>query len=212
MSYKTPLIADSGGSAHIAPPFPSPTFTDFPFIEEESYVICIDQMDEACAFLEENGFVVISNVLSEVELNDCVDLFAADLLAVCDKTAVQANPAFEACYNNLAKMTSLERVSQWPMTPFSQDSHHSPPGFALSGGSCAWAVRMNKQVQHVYQRLYSEKEVCSGLDRIFHHSYNQPAAKLDHEWPHVDYNRHVEDFHATPDDILLQVARTCLFV
>lgn len=132
--------------------------------------------------LDEYGFVVVTDILSNQEIGNAESLLYEDLLESIDYENIKDNRLLKVVQN--IKDSKLH----WPKS--------SIPGIVKKGfmsyygfpqGKFAWNLRTNTKCKEIYQFLHNEDDLVVGADLPFFNPDNNPLDNSD-LWPHADQN------------------------
>lgn len=159
------------------------TFTA-PFLEEDikkqTTVSFSDAKENINRIMDEWGFVVVTDILSDDEIKEGEDLIYEDLLsAVKDKHITHAE---------MKKQFDLikEGKAEFPQ--------RSIPGIVGKGfvskagipqGRFAWRFRTDEKVKKLFEFLHDTDDLCVGTDVVFFDS-RKAEDKAINLWPHAD--------------------------
>lgn len=120
-------------------------------------------------FLDENGYVVFSNILTDVEYNDYFDQFKKDFTSV--------SPKFNFDNKSDWSIKTAPIMFSKGMGVFS--------GFGQA--DFMWKLRLNSNIQAPFKRLYETDDISTSMDgfSVFFSKDQDPKC-----WHHVDQNPH----------------------
>ena len=126
-----------------------------------------DDIDNWKMYLENEGFVVIKNVLTETELNAGLDIFKEDMKMV--------SPNFDM--NNSSKLN----INTCPIM--------YGKGMAIFNGfgqsNFMWHLRTNPQIQDIYKHVYDDDDLVVSMDGFSMFVSSEQKSK---SWLHIDQN------------------------
>ena len=126
-----------------------------------------DQTSEWEKHLEEEGYVVINDILSNVELLAGINLFKQDLATV--------SPRFDFDDSSTWSIETCPLMFGKGMAVFN--------GFGQS--DFMWHLRLNPKIQSIFKQIYSTNDLVTSLDGF---SMFISKAQKSKPWLHVDQN------------------------
>ncbi|CAF3776424.1 unnamed protein product [Rotaria socialis] len=130
------------------------------------------ELDEGLAYLNEHGYVVISDVMSQDKVNMNKELLWKFIENVSNGTIKRDDPE---TWSN-----------QWP----SFSSHGVISGFGIGQSEFLWSVRSNRQVKNIFARLWNTRQLLVSFDGcgVFRDWRYNSTWKTSGGWNHVDQN------------------------
>jgi hypothetical protein len=123
--------------------------------------------DEALNFLDNNGYVVFSNILSSNEKTDFFNCFKDDMLTL--------SPNFNINDNKTWIIKNYPGMFGKGMCVFN----------GIGQSNFMWYLRTNKAIQNIYRKLYITNELVTSFDGCSIFCSNKQKSK---SWHHVDQN------------------------
>jgi len=165
-----------------------------PFLEEhicDKITISYDEYkneDRLKSILDEYGFAIVTDILTNEEQHEAELLMRDDLLNSIDYDNILDNKLYDVIKKIKLNKNNLE----WPRS--------SIPGIIQKGfmslkgipqGQFAWKLRLNEKCKKIYQHLHNEEHVTVSFDLPFFSPYGAPI-KSPELWPHADQNLRYE--------------------
>ncbi|CAF4230145.1 unnamed protein product [Rotaria sp. Silwood2] len=129
-------------------------------------------LNDGLAYLMENGYVVISDIMNQDEITENKDLLWKFLENVGDGTIQRNDP--DTWSNG------------WP----SFSTHGVISGYGIGQSDFLWNVRSNRKVKKVFAQLWNDQQLLVSFDGcgIFRDWRYNPTWKTSGGWNHVDQN------------------------
>ncbi|CAF4555340.1 unnamed protein product [Rotaria sp. Silwood2] len=126
------------------------------------------ELDDGFAYLNQHGYVVISDVMNQDEINTNKQLL----------------------WNFLDNVSKGVIKRDDPETWSNQCSHGVISGCGIGQSDFLWSVRSNRQVKNVFARLWNTRQLLVSFDGcgIFRDWRYNPKWKTNDGWNHVDQN------------------------
>ncbi|UJR29197.1 hypothetical protein I4U23_010411 [Adineta vaga] len=131
-----------------------------------------DTLTAGLDYLDENGYVVISDIMNSDEINQNKDLLWKFLENVSNNTIQRNN---SQTWNN-----------DWP----SSGKHGVISGNGIGQSDFLWNVRSNPEIRKVFTQIWNDSELLVSFDGcgIFRDWRYNPIWKTSGGWNHVDQN------------------------
>lgn len=127
----------------------------------------IDDKSSWKTYLDDEGYVVLKNILSENEIKEAFGLFLKDMKHVSPTFNIENTETFDIKYTPMMFAKGMAVFN----------------GF----GNCdfIWYLRTNPHIRKIYELLYEEKELTVSMDgfSMFVSSEQKPG-----QWLHIDQN------------------------
>ncbi|CAF1346261.1 unnamed protein product [Rotaria socialis] len=126
------------------------------------------QLDEGFTYLNAHGYVVISDVMSQDEVNMNKELLWKFIESVSNSTIKRDDP------------------ETWP----SFSSHGVINGLGIGQSEFLWSVRSNRQVKNIFARLWNTRQLLVSFDGcgVYRDWRYNSTWKTNDSWDHVDQN------------------------
>jgi len=128
---------------------------------------CSTELEEATQFLDTNGYVVFSDVLTSNQKTDFFNTFKEDMNTL--------SPNFSVTDNNTWVIKNYPGMFGKGMCVFN----------GIGQSNFMWYLRANKSIQSIYSKLYNTNELVTSFDGCSIFCSNKQKSK---SWHHVDQN------------------------
>ena len=128
---------------------------------------CSTQLEEATQFLDTNGYVVFSDVLTSNQKTDFFNTFKEDMNIL--------SPNFSVTDNNTWIIKNYPGMFGKGMCVFN----------GIGQSNFMWYLRAHKSIQSIYTKLYDTNELVTSFDGCSIFCSNKQKSK---SWHHVDQN------------------------
>ncbi len=128
---------------------------------------CLTQSNEAIQFLETNGYVVFSDVLTSSEKTNFFNSFKEDMSTL--------SPNFSTTDSNTWIIKNYPGMFGKGMCVFNGIGH----------ANFMWDIRTNSTIQGIYKKLFNTEQIVSSFDGCSIFCSNKQRSKT---WHHVDQN------------------------
>ncbi len=118
-------------------------------------------------FLDENGYVVIKNILNSYEKENIFNTFKTNINTV--------SPLFDLDNQNTLTIENTPLMFGKGMAVFN--------GFGQS--DFMWKLRLNKNIKNIYEKIHNTKDLCVSLDGF---SLFVSGKQISKPWLHIDQN------------------------
>ena len=126
-----------------------------------------DQIEEWSRYLDEEGFVVIRDILSPTELETGLDLFKKDM------NYISPNFSFETIESQ--NITTTPCIFSKGMMVFN----------GIGQSDSMWFLRTNQKIQEIFKTIYKTDEIVTSLDGA---SIFVSGEQKSQSWLHIDQN------------------------
>jgi|SaaInlStandDraft_6_1057023.scaffolds.fasta_scaffold06165_7 hypothetical protein len=159
-----------------------------PFMEDElKNNVTLDYAsysDRILDVMNEYGFVVVTGILTDAEIDDAQSLLFDDLVNTIDIDKIKND---KNCKDFEKTVATIKKERVWPKKSF--------PGIASKGflstmgmahGQYAWKMRTNKKCKEIYKVLHGCDDLVVSFDIPFY--LTTGTNKVNDLWPHADQN------------------------